>query len=126
MADEPTRPPIRIRFRFNLDTGDLEFIVDDSSPDRSEDYHDKVAHAIASFLGRHPEIQDAGHIRYQLDQEWHELTQTYERNSENAKSIARPVETRLWGARWPVPTKNWLSEVNRSACSGRSRATPGM
>jgi hypothetical protein len=72
------RPPIRVRFHYNLETGDLEFIVDDTEPDRSEDYHNKVADAIARFLARNPEIQDAGHIRYQLDHEWHELTQNYE------------------------------------------------
>jgi plasmid stabilization system protein ParE len=62
-----------------VDTGEIEFIVDDNAPDRSEDYHDKVAQAIASFLARHPEIADAGHIRYRLDQEWHEITEAYER-----------------------------------------------
>ena len=72
------RPPVRIRFRYNLENGDLEFIVDDTEPDRSEDYHNKVANTIARFLARNPQIQDAGHIRYQLDQEWYELTHTIE------------------------------------------------
>lgn len=70
MADETKRPPIRIRFQFNVDTGEIELIVDDLSPDRSEAYHDRVAEAIATFLARHPEIEDAGPIRYRLDQEW--------------------------------------------------------
>jgi hypothetical protein len=74
MSNEATRPPIRIRLRFNIDTGDVEFIIDDVSPDRSEDYHNRVAHAIASFLARNPDIGDAGAIRYRLDQEWHALT----------------------------------------------------
>ena len=69
MSNESTRPPIRVRFRFNIDTGEIEFIIDDISPDRSEEYHNKVAHAIASFLDRNPEIRDAGAIRYRLDQE---------------------------------------------------------
>ena len=80
MAEQSNRPPVRIRLRFNMDTGAVEFIVDDNSPARTEDYHNRVAQAIASFLARHPEIQDAGHIRYRLDQEWYELTQTYEQN----------------------------------------------
>ena len=84
MAESP-RPPVRVRLRVNIDTGDVEFIVDDISPDRSEDYHDKVAHAIAGFLARHPEIRDAGPIRYRLDQEWHELTQTYERKQKDGE-----------------------------------------
>ena len=84
MADQPQRPPIRIRFQFNVDTGDMEFIVDDDSPDRSEDYHDKVAQAIARFLARNPEIADAGHIRYRLDQEWRELTVAYEQREKDA------------------------------------------
>lgn len=84
MADTPQRPPIRVRFRFDVDTGNMEFIVDDIAPDRSEDYHNKVAQAIAAFLARHPMIEDAGHIRYRLDQEWHELTQAYERRQEQA------------------------------------------
>ena len=75
MSNDLTRPPIRIRLRFNIDTGEIEFIIDDISPDRSEQYHDRIAHAIASFLDRNPEIRDAGTtIRYQLDQEWRTLT----------------------------------------------------
>ena len=85
MSDETTRPPVRVRFRFNVETGEVEFIVDDISPDRSDDYHDKVAHAIASFLDRHPEIQDAGPIRYRLDQEWQTLTDAHERKEKKAK-----------------------------------------
>ena len=78
MSDQPTRPPVRIRFRFNVDTGEIEFIVDDNSPDRSEDYHDKVADAIASYLARHPEIENAGHTRHRLDQEWRQITAAFE------------------------------------------------
>ncbi len=74
MSKDASRPPIRVRLRFNIDTGDIEFIVDDISPDRSEAYHDKIANAIASFLARNPDIRDAGPIRYRLDQEWHTLT----------------------------------------------------
>ncbi len=82
MSTTPSRPPIRIRFRFNIDTGDMEFIVDDNAPNRSEDYHDRVAETIARFLARNPEIRDAGHIRYRLDQEWHALTQAHARKED--------------------------------------------
>lgn len=78
MSNESARPPIRIRLRFNIDTGDIEFIIDDISPDRSEEYHNKIAHAIASFLDRNPDIRDAGPIRYRLDQEWYALTDAHE------------------------------------------------
>ncbi len=78
-AQQSARPPVRVRFRFDVDSGAVEFIVDDSAPDRSDDYHDKVAEAIGRFLARHPEIADAGHIRYRLDREWHEITAAYER-----------------------------------------------
>ena len=61
----------------------MEFIVDDSSPDRSEDYHDRVAAAIARFLARNPEISDAGHIRYRLDREWHTLTTRHQREKKD-------------------------------------------
>lgn len=78
MSNESARPPIRIQLRFNIDTGDIEFIIDDISPDRSEEYHNKIAHAIASFLDRNPDIRDAGPIRYRLDQEWYALTDAHE------------------------------------------------
>jgi hypothetical protein len=83
MSSESTRPPIRVRLRFNIDTGEIEFIIDDISPDRSEEYHDKIAHAIASFLDRNPDIRDAGAIRYRLDQEWYALTDAHERTAQN-------------------------------------------
>ncbi|HEY4387740.1 MAG TPA: hypothetical protein VGN34_25080 [Ktedonobacteraceae bacterium] len=76
-----SRPPIRVRLRINIDTGEIEFIIDDSSPDRSEDYHNRIAHAIASFLDRNPEIRDAGPMRYRLDQEWYALTDAHERTA---------------------------------------------
>ncbi|HLW03748.1 MAG TPA: hypothetical protein VKT82_34190 [Ktedonobacterales bacterium] len=69
MSDAANRPPVRVRFRFNIDTGEMELIVDDISPDRSEEYHNKVAEAIASYLARNPDVQDAGAIRHRLDQE---------------------------------------------------------
>lgn len=78
MNNESARPPIRVRLRFNIDTGDIEFIIDDISPDRSEDYHDKIAHGIASFLDRNPDIRDAGPIRYRLNQEWYALTNAHD------------------------------------------------
>jgi hypothetical protein len=62
------RPAVRIRFRYNKETGQIEeLIVDDQAPEKSEDYHDKVAHAVASLLARQPEIEDAG-PRAELEQ----------------------------------------------------------
>lgn len=56
-----SRPPIRISFKYNKDTGEIvEFIVDDNSPTASEEFHDGIAQAVASSLGRRLEIQDAG------------------------------------------------------------------
>jgi plasmid stabilization system protein ParE len=61
---EKKRPPIRISFKYNKDTGEIEeFIVDDNAPTASETLHDKVAEAISSRLGRRPEIEDAGNVR---------------------------------------------------------------
>jgi hypothetical protein len=58
------RPNVRIRFKYNVDTGEIEeFIVDDESPARSEEFHDKVAGAISSLLSRNAEIEDAGAVR---------------------------------------------------------------
>ncbi len=58
------RPPVRIRFKYNVDTGDIEeFIIDDNAAAASEAYHDKVARAIASRLGRESDIVDAGPVR---------------------------------------------------------------
>ena len=58
------RPPIRIRFRYNVDTGEIEeFIIDDNAAAASEAYHDKVARAIAGWLGHNPVIDDAGPVR---------------------------------------------------------------
>jgi plasmid stabilization system protein ParE len=55
---------VRIRFKYNKDTGEIEeFIIDDQAPAASEAYHDDVAHAIAGRLGRDPEIEDAGPVR---------------------------------------------------------------
>ena len=78
MPNDSTRPPVRIRFRMNIETGETEFIIDDASPDRSEEYHDKVAQAIARFLDRNPQIRDAGPIRYRFDQEWQASAEGHE------------------------------------------------
>jgi len=60
------QPPIRVTFKYNIDTGDIEeFIIDDNAASASEDYHNKVADLIALRLGRNPEIKDAGPIRHQ-------------------------------------------------------------
>jgi plasmid stabilization system protein ParE len=62
--NEKKRPPIRISFKYNKDTGEIEeFIVDDNAPTASETLHNKIAEAISSRLGRRPEIEDAGNIR---------------------------------------------------------------
>ncbi len=58
------RPPVRVRFRYNLETGEVEeFIIDDNAPEQSEAYHDGVAEILAGRLGRRLEIQNAGAIR---------------------------------------------------------------
>jgi hypothetical protein len=38
-----------------------------------------VADAIASYLARRPDIEDAGRIRYRLEREWRALVEAYER-----------------------------------------------
>jgi len=55
------RPPVKIKFRFNLETGAVEeFIIDDNAAGASEGYHDQVALAVADRLARKPQINDAG------------------------------------------------------------------
>jgi hypothetical protein len=66
MSAERKRPPVRISFKYNKDTGEvIEFIVDDSAREASEEYHDKVAEAVSSHLSRRPDIEDAGHILHE-------------------------------------------------------------
>ncbi|MGB1251010.1 MAG: hypothetical protein ACPG8W_10380 [Candidatus Promineifilaceae bacterium] len=64
------RPPIRIKFRFDTETGMIDLVVDDSAPDQTEAYHDRVAMAVAQLLARNPQISDAGarHLLDQVDQ----------------------------------------------------------
>ena len=67
MSDK--RPPVRIRFKYNVDTGDIEeFLIDDNAPSASEEYHDKVAERIAGRLGRHLDVVDAGPTRLLQDE----------------------------------------------------------
>ena len=55
------RPPVKIKFKYNLETGDIEqFIVDDNAAGASEEYHDRVALAIGDLLAHRAEIEDAG------------------------------------------------------------------
>ena len=55
------KKPVRIRFKFNKETGQIEdFIIDDNAPEASESQHDKIAGLIASQLGVNPMIEDAG------------------------------------------------------------------
>ncbi len=68
MANQSQRPKIKVRFHFNIETGEMDLIVDDNAAHLSEDYHDKIAQALASYLGRNPDIQDAG-PRYLLEEE---------------------------------------------------------
>jgi len=61
---EKKRPPVRIRFKYNVDTGEIEeFIIDDNAVSAGEEYHDKVAKSVAARLGRNPDITDAGPVR---------------------------------------------------------------
>ncbi len=58
------RPKIRVRFKYNIDTGEIEeFFVDDNQPSASEAAHDQRARAVASRLARAPDIRDAGPVR---------------------------------------------------------------
>lgn len=55
------RKPITIRFRFNQDTGQVEqFLIDDGDRAAPEEYHNRIARAIAGRLFRRPQIEDAG------------------------------------------------------------------
>jgi hypothetical protein len=92
MNGEPARPSIRIRFRFDVDTGEIELIVDDQAPDRTEEYHDKAAALIARFLARNPDVRDAGHIRYRLNQEWQARVEEYERRHGRPEEPGRDTQ----------------------------------
>ena len=55
------RPAVKIKFKYNLETGAIEqFIVDDNAAGASEEYHDRVAQAIGDLLAHKVEIEDAG------------------------------------------------------------------
>ncbi len=61
MSGSQKRPPIRVHFRYNLESGEVEeLLIDDNAPGRTDDYHDKVADLIASRLGRDFLIEDIG------------------------------------------------------------------
>jgi hypothetical protein len=61
----PKRTPVTIRFRYNKESGEIEdFIIDDNTPNASEESHDKIADLIARQLGAKPDIEDAGPIRF--------------------------------------------------------------
>ena len=61
MANSGKRPPVKIKFKYNLETGAIEqFIVDDNAAGASEEYHDQVALAIGDLLSRKAEIKDGG------------------------------------------------------------------
>ena len=65
MSKTPKKP-VRIRFRFNKESGEIEdLIVDDNTPNASESFHDQVAELIASQLGAKAVIRDAGPIRFE-------------------------------------------------------------
>jgi len=82
------RPRVRIRFKYNKDTGDIEeFIIDDNAPSASEEYHDKIAEAIAARLGSNPEIEDAGPIHLQQME-----PQPVEVEPEKKEEKEKPVE----------------------------------
>lgn len=55
------RPPVRIRFKYNVDTGEIEeFIVDDNAASAPDSYHDAVARQVAGCLSRDVRLRDAG------------------------------------------------------------------
>jgi hypothetical protein len=52
---------VRIRLKYNLQTGEVEeLLIDDNAPMGTEDYHDEVAQAVARNLVRQPVVEDAG------------------------------------------------------------------
>ncbi len=60
------KQPVTIRFRYNKESGEIEdLIVDDNTPNASEDFHDQVADLIARQLGARATIEDAGPIRFE-------------------------------------------------------------
>jgi hypothetical protein len=69
MTMKSHRPKVTVRFKYNIDTGDIEeFIVDDNQPGASEEHHDKIAAIVAKMISCQADIQDAGHIRHTRDQ----------------------------------------------------------
>jgi len=57
------RPKIKVRFKYNIDTGEVEeFIIDDNKPDASQEFHDTIANSIAKMISSNPDINDAGNI----------------------------------------------------------------
>ena len=55
------RPRVRIRFKYNIETGDVdEFIIDDNAPTASENYHDDTARTIAGRLAHNIGLQEVG------------------------------------------------------------------
>jgi hypothetical protein len=61
MAEKNQRPRVHIRFRFNIESGEIEeFIIDDNAAHLPEEYHDKIADRFAAELARNPDIEDAG------------------------------------------------------------------
>ncbi len=73
MSAKSERPRVRVRFRFNVETGETDFIIDDQSPDRSNQYHDAMAAAIAAYLSSNPQIEDAGAIRHELERDRYQM-----------------------------------------------------
>ena len=80
------RPPVRIRFKYNVDTGDIEeFTIDDNAPAASEEYHDKIAEGIACRLGRNIDVMDAGPRQSIIEQKPVEGVTENEREKEKAE-----------------------------------------
>lgn len=91
------RPPVRIRFKYNVDTGEIEeFIIDDNAVSSSEEYHDKVARSVAARLGRNPDITDAGPVR---------LPKTGPRQIQVLPDKEKPLEK--------AAEKDWWTETDR-------------
>jgi plasmid stabilization system protein ParE len=88
------RPKVKIRFRFNYETGRIEdFIIDDQAAGASEEYHDLVAEKIASLLARSPEIFDAG-PRLKAEALAAELEQRQAARSRTDRRVDNPEEDR--------------------------------
>ncbi len=85
------RPRVRIRFKYNQETGKIEdLIIDDNAPTAGDAYHDEIAALIAGYLGRNPDISDAGPIRLsRMSAETGDTAQTDQRTDDDEVQVTQ-------------------------------------